>query len=53
MTPNEIVQLTRRDFLATAASGIGGLAFASLLNADGLLAADSSRSAPHDSRAHA
>ncbi len=38
--PNEIVQLTRRDFLATAASGIGGLAFASLLQADGLLAAE-------------
>ena len=40
MTPQEIIQLTRRDFLATAASGIGGLAFASLLKADGLLAAE-------------
>jgi hypothetical protein len=35
---NEIVTLTRRDFLTTAASGIGALAFASLLKADGLLA---------------
>ena len=42
MSPHEIIQLTRRDFLATAASGLGGLAFASLLKADGLLAADAS-----------
>ena len=40
MSPDEILQLTRRDFLATAARGIGGLAFASLLQADGLLAAE-------------
>ena len=38
MEPHEILQLTRRDFLATAASGLGGLALASLLQADGLLA---------------
>ena len=34
----DIVKITRRDFLATAASGAGGLALASLLKADGLLA---------------
>ena len=45
MDPNDIIQLTRRDFLATAASGIGGLALASLLQADGLLAAEGSREA--------
>jgi hypothetical protein len=32
------IELTRRDFLATSASGLGTLAFASLLNRDGLLA---------------
>jgi uncharacterized protein (DUF1501 family) len=42
MNPEEIIQLTRRDFLVNAARGVGGLAFASLLKADGLLAADSS-----------
>jgi len=39
--PNEIVDLTRRDFLLSAARGAGGLALASLLDADGLLAAES------------
>jgi len=39
MSPDEIIQLTRRDFLVNAARGAGGLAFASLLDADGLLAA--------------
>ena len=41
MTPEEILQLTRRDFLVNSARGLGGLAFASLLQADGLLAAPS------------
>ncbi|MBM3840614.1 MAG: DUF1501 domain-containing protein [Verrucomicrobia bacterium] len=36
----EIVQLTRRDFLTSTASGLGALAFASMLKADGLLAKD-------------
>src|SRR3954468_11057397 len=40
MDARDIVQLTRRDFLATAASGAGGLALASLFQADGLLAAE-------------
>ncbi len=53
MSPHEIIQLTRRDFLATAASGVGGLAFASLLQADGLLAADASRSSSPDFAAKA
>src|SRR6266581_4311647 len=38
MDANDIVTVTRRDFLATAASGLGGLAFASLLQSQGLLA---------------
>src|SRR5262245_49635030 len=37
---NEIVQLTRRDFLTSTASGLGMAAFASLLKADGLLGAE-------------
>src|SRR4051812_48711221 len=37
---DEIVQITRRDFLATAASGLGGVAFASLLQSNGLLASE-------------
>ena len=41
MSPEETLQLTRRDFLVSAARGAGGLAFASLLAADGLLAAPS------------
>src|SRR5437868_10736668 len=42
MDANEIVNITRRDFLATAASGLGGLAFASLLQSQGLLAGPNS-----------
>ncbi len=38
MTPAEILQLTRRDFLVSTARGIGGLALASLLRGDHLLA---------------
>src|SRR4051794_16069521 len=41
MSPEDIIKLTRRDFLATSASGLGSLALASLLKADGLLATDS------------
>src|SRR5262245_4146810 len=41
MSPEEIVKLTRRDFLATSASGLGTLALASLFKADGLLGAES------------
>ena len=37
---NEIAELTRRDFLVNASRGVGGLAFASLLQADGLLAGE-------------
>ncbi|HUR58803.1 MAG TPA: DUF1501 domain-containing protein [Opitutaceae bacterium] len=37
--PQEIIRQTRRSFLATSASGIGTLAFASLLRENGLLAA--------------
>jgi len=40
MSPEEIVKLTRRDFLATSASGLGSLALASMFKADGLLAAE-------------
>src|SRR3954451_6562880 len=41
----DIVQMTRRDFLATSASGIGTLALASLLGENGLLAAEAKKSA--------
>ena len=44
MDERDIVQLTRRDFLATAASGAGGLALATLFQADGLLAAEAGNS---------
>ena len=44
MDPDEIINITRRDFLATTASGLGGLAFASLLQSQGLLAANSQSS---------
>src|SRR4030095_10906135 len=37
---NDVINITRRDFLATAASGLGGAAFASLLHAEGLLATE-------------
>ena len=47
MEPKEIVDLTRRDFLVSTARGIGGLAFASLLAGDGLLAAEPGRSGRH------
>ena len=38
MSPQEVVDLTRRDFLATGTTGLGTLALASLLQKDGLLA---------------
>src|SRR6266852_5289289 len=50
MSPDQIIQLTRRDFLATAANGLGGLALASLLNADGLLAAEAAAVKPQASK---
>ena len=40
LSPEEIIRLTRRDFLATGASGLGALALASLFKAEGLLAAE-------------
>src|SRR5262245_39300597 len=45
MSPDELIRLTRRDFLATASSGLGTLALASLLRENGLLAAEASGSA--------
>ncbi len=42
MTSQDLLTLTRRDFLVSTARGVGGLALASLLKADGLLAADAS-----------
>jgi hypothetical protein len=39
MAPHDLIQLTRRDFLTSTASGLGLLAFASLLKEQGLLAA--------------
>jgi hypothetical protein len=43
---DEIVTITRRDFLATAASGLGAAALGSLLRADGLLAAEQAQGNP-------
>src|SRR5262245_16846282 len=45
MSPEDIIKLTRRDFLATSASGIGTLALASLFKSDGLLAAEGNATA--------
>ena len=45
------LQLTRRDFLTTSASGLGGLALASLLGGDQLLAAESTQTNPLTPRA--
>ena len=41
---DEILQRTRRDFLATSATGLGTLAVASMFQRDGLLAAEASAS---------
>jgi len=38
LSPREVVDLTRRDFLATGTSGLGTLALASLFQREGLLA---------------
>ncbi len=43
MEPRDVIDLTRRDFLVSAARGVGGLAFASLLAQDGLLAANAEK----------
>ncbi len=48
MDASEIFNLTRRDFLVNTARGVGGLALASLLKADQLLAAEASSTAPAD-----
>ena len=40
LSPEERFRQTRRDFLATSSSGLGGLALASLLKQDGLLGGD-------------
>ena len=50
-SPEEIVHQTRRDFLATSASGIGTLALASLLQDNQLLGASSTSANPLAPRA--
>lgn len=40
MHPREFIELTRRDFLTSTASGLGAMALASLFQRDGLLAAE-------------
>ena len=45
LDPHELIRMTRRDFLATSASGIGTLALSAMLQQHGLLAADASRAA--------
>lgn len=55
MEPRDLINVTRRDFLVNASRGVGGLAFASLLARDGLLAASTpnrnsefgTRNSPH------
>src|ERR1051325_9854519 len=44
MDAKDIFDLTRRDFLVSAARGVGGVAFASLLAGDGLLAGEKKNS---------
>src|SRR5262245_38920254 len=44
--PTEIFHLTRRDFLVNTTRSVGGLAFASLLNADRLLAVPPNQASP-------
>ena len=46
MDPQDVLQLTRRDFLVNTGRGAGGLALASLLQQDGMLAAAGSKAAP-------
>src|SRR4051812_12714748 len=43
MHPEEVIKLTRRDFLTTTASGLGMLALASIFREQGLLAAQPGR----------
>src|SRR5437867_2524027 len=52
MTAQDILTLTRRDFLVSTARGVGGLALASLLKAEGLLAAEASSPTPARSTAN-
>src|SRR6266850_7676725 len=47
MDPSGLIELTRRDFLVNVSRGAGGLAFASLLKADGLLAGDAASRISH------
>src|SRR5689334_4514833 len=44
LDPRELIGMTRRNFLATSASGIGTLALASILNQNGLLGAEAAPS---------
>src|SRR6185503_4724366 len=48
---DQAVQITRRDFLATSASGLGTLALASLFARDGLLASAQAGTGPMAMRA--
>jgi len=43
ISPEDIIKQTRRDFLATSASGLGALALASLFRAEGLLAVEADK----------
>src|ERR1041384_3891397 len=43
MEPHDVIELTCRDIFVNTTRGIGGLAFASLLAGDGLLAADTKK----------
>ncbi len=51
MDANDVVTITRRDFLTTTAGGVGALAFASLLQSNGLLASEAGHANPLELRA--
>ena len=46
MSPEDRILQSRRDFLATSSSGLGGLALATLLGQDGLLGAEAKLGSP-------
>src|SRR5258705_138969 len=51
MDANDVVTITRRDFLTTTAGGVGALAFASLLQSNALLASEPGHANPLELRA--
>ena len=48
LSPQEVIDITRRDFLATGTTGLGTLALASMLQKDGLIASTAHASMRND-----